>query len=135
MIKIYTLCLLFLVIGCNKQVEKIQRNAVIDAMTSGQWKVSSYKNGSTDETASFSPYQFQFKDDFSVDAINSGNVEKTGSWTADAAAKTITSSFSNAANPLLLLNGTWKVTNNSWTFVEASQTINGNSCKLRLDKL
>ena len=135
MIKIYTLCLLFLVIGCNKQVETIQRNAVIDAMTSGQWKVSSYKNGSTDETASFSLYQFQFKDDFSVDAINSGNVEKTGSWTADAAAKTITSSFSNAANPLLLLNGTWKVTNNSWTFVEASQTINGNSCKLRLDKL
>ena len=135
MIKIYTLCLLFLVIGCNKQVEKIQRNAVIDAMTSGQWKVSSYKNGSTDETASFSPYQFQFKDDFSVDAINSGSVEKTGSWTADAAAKTITSTFSNAGNPLLFLNGTWKVTNNSWTFVEANQTVNGELRTLRLDKL
>jgi hypothetical protein len=34
-----------------------------------------------------------------------------------------------------LINGTWKITKNSWTFVEATQT-NGLEIKtLRLDKL
>ena len=78
--------------------------------------------------------EFQFKTDHTVDAINNGTVEKTGFWNADATSQTITSNFTNAVDPLALLNGTWTITNNSWTWVEAKLTVNGELCNLRLDK-
>jgi len=125
--------LLFFFFSCSK--EQIAKNAVMNAMTSGQWKVVSFKNGSTDVTADFSAYTFQFKENYTVDAIHNSTVEKTGAWTADANAKTITSTFTNATHPIILLNGTWQITNNSWTFVEASQTVNGTLRTLRLEKI
>lgn len=85
-------------------------------------------------TANFAPYKFQFKTDYTVDAINNGTVEKTGTWNADAVAQSITSNFSNAVDPVALLNGTWAITNNSWTWVEAKQTASGELLLLRLDK-
>lgn len=131
------LILIFFVIiscGCKKQIEKAQTNAVIEAMTKGQWKITSFKKGSADITNDFANYMFQFKENFTVDAINKGTVEKTGSWNADVNTKTITSSFANASDPLPFINGTWLITNNSWTFVEASQTIASDLYTLRLDK-
>lgn len=128
-----------LVIGlasCKKQIEKIQTNLVIEAMTTGQWKMVSFKDGSTDLTQDFSPYTFQFKTNYTVDAIKNSVVESSGTWNADADAKTISSNFNPpATNPLPFLNGTWKITNNSWTFVEANQTVNGTLRTLRLEKL
>lgn len=122
--------------GCTKeQIEQQQQTAIIEAMTNGQWKVTKYIKGGTDVTTDFSTYKFQFKNDFTVDAINNSVVEKTGTWNADATARTITSNFTNATNPLVLLNGTWNITNNSWTWVEASQTVGTESRTLRLDKL
>jgi hypothetical protein len=133
---IYGLILLCSIFGCKKQIEKIQANLVIDAMTSGQWKVVSFKDGTTDVTTDFSPYTFQFNKNYSVDAIKNALVESSGTWNADANAKTISSNFNPPAlNPLPLLNGTWKITNNSWTFVEASQDVNGTIRTLRLEKL
>jgi len=129
--KVYLVGFLFVLLGC---VKKKEENLVVNAMVNGQWKVTSFKKAGTDVTADFSSYLFQFKSNFTVDAINNGAIEKTGSWNADASAQTITSSFSNAANPLILLNGTWQITNNSWTWVEASQTVNGELLTLRLDK-
>jgi hypothetical protein len=133
MSKVFTLFLLLFFFSCNK--EEIARNAVLDAMTSGYWKVVSFKNGAADVTSDFSSYKFQFKENLTVDAINNTTVEKTGSWNADTNAKTITSSFTNAGNPLILLNGTWQITNSDWTFVEASQTVNGELRTLRLEKI
>ena len=130
--KLYPLLLLIILVGCKK--EKKAENIVIQAMVNGQWKVTNFSKGGTDMTTSFSTYKFQFKTDFTVDAINNGSVEKTGSWNADAAAQSITSTFSNALNPVALLNGTWAITNNSWTWVEAKQTLNGELLSLRLDK-
>ena len=130
--KLYPLLLLIILVGCKK--EKKAENIVIQAMVNGQWKVTNFSKGGTDMTTSFSTYKFQFKTDFTVDAINNGSVEKTGSWNADAAAQSITSTFSNAVNPVALLNGTWAITNNSWTWVEAKQTLNGELLSLRLDK-
>lgn len=130
--KLYPLLLLIILVGCKK--EKKAENIVIQAMVNGQWKVTNFNKGGTDMTTSFSTYKFQFKTDFTVDAINNGSVEKTGSWNADAAAQSITSTFSNAVNPVALLNGTWAITNNSWTWVEAKQTLNGELLSLRLDK-
>jgi hypothetical protein len=133
MSKVFTLFLLLFFFSCNK--EEIARNAVLDAMTSGYWKVVSFKNGAADVTSDFSSYKFQFKENLTVDAINNTTVEKTGSWNADTNAKTITSSFTNAGNPLILLNGTWQITNSDWTFVEASQTVNGELRTLRMEKI
>lgn len=127
----YAVIFLLLLAGC---IKKKQEDMVVNAMVNGQWKVTSFKKGATDLTSDFTPYKFQFKTDFTVDAINNGTVEKTGSWNADATTQTITSNFSNALNPLLFLNGTWQITNNSWTWVEAKQTQNSELWTLRLDK-
>ncbi len=124
---------LFLV-SCQKLKENIQEDMVMKAMTDGQWHVSSFTKANENKTADFAPYRFQFRADRTVDALNNGNKEKTGTWEADPNSRTIMSSFSNAAPVLMLLNGTWTITNNSWTFVEASQTINGETFRLRLDK-
>ena len=118
---------------CSK--EEMAKNAIIDAMTSGLWKMTTFNDNGTDKTADFQLYKFQFKINFSVDAIKGSAVEKTGTWEANATDKTITSNFSNAAVPIILLNGTWKITNNSWTFVEATKTIGSDVMTLRLDKL
>jgi hypothetical protein len=130
--KLYPIVLFLVLSGCIK--EKKQENLVIKAMTNGQWKVTGFNKGGTDITSDFTAYLFQFKTDFTVDAINNGSIEKTGSWNADASAQTITSNFANAVNPLALLNGTWTITNNSWTWVEARQTLNNELLTLRLDK-
>lgn len=130
--KLYPLIVLIALFGCKK--EKKAENMVIQAMVTGQWKVTSFNKGGTDMTNNFATYKFQFKTDFTVDAINNGSIEKTGTWNADAVAQSITSNFSNAVSPVILLNGTWAITNNSWTWVEAKQTVNGELLSLRLDK-
>ena len=127
------LFLLLFFFNCNK--EEMAKNAVINAMTTGYWKVINFKTGSTSVTTNFAAYKFQFKENLTVDAINNTVVENTGTWTADPNAKTITSNFPNANSTLSLLNGTWLITNNSWSFVEASQTVGGEIRSLRLEKL
>jgi lipopolysaccharide export LptBFGC system permease protein LptF len=125
---------LFLLAGCEKLKENIQEDMVIKAMTDGQWRVTSFTKGTENKTADFSPYLFQFRSNKTVEAINNGNKENTGTWEADPNNRTITSNFSNANVVVMLLNGTWQITNNSWTFVEASQTVNGEVLRLRIDK-
>ena len=134
----YTLTLIILLglFGCKKQIEQIQNDMVIQAMTTGQWKMVSFINGSDNITSDFAPYSFQFKTDYTVDAITSSSGVTSGTWGVDADAKTITSNFSlQANNPLPLLNGTWKITKNSWTYVEANLTVNGVLRTLRLEKI
>lgn len=131
--RLYPLILLLLAAGCSK--EKKQEDLVIQAMVNGQWKVTSFNDGSSDRTADFTGYSFQFKTNLTVDAINGSSIQATGTWNADAAAQTITSNFASGVSPLVLLNGTWTITNNSWTWVEARQTVNGSIWTLRLDKL
>ena len=134
--KLYSIYILFTIMtGCIKSAEiKIQTDLVTQAITTGQWKVTNFSDGSTDKTTSFSAYQFQFKTNSTVDAINNGTVENTGSWNANATARTITSNFTNSSTTLQLLNGTWLITSSTWTSVEATLTINGTTRKLRLDK-
>ena len=133
---LFALILLMGLSSCKKQIEKLQTDLVIEAMTTGQWKMVSFHNGATDLTQDFAPYTFQFKTDYSVDAIKNNLVEHTGTWNADANAKTISSNFNpSASNPLPFLNGTWKITNNSWTFVEANMDVSGTLRTLRLEKL
>ena len=120
--------------GCKEAIEDIKRNAILDAMTSGKWKVTSFTKGGTDETVAFSPYLFQFYEDRTVDALKNSAFDKKGSWQEDETNLTIQATFTNAAEPLILLNGTWKITNTTWTYVKATQTVNGEQWLLRLDK-
>ena|SRR5256885_14002814 len=124
------------VFSCSKTgVLQSSTNLVIEAMTSGQWKITNFVNNGVNSTSDYSGYTFQFKKDYTVDAIKSGVVEQSGTWSADANNKTITSTFPTSTLPISLLNGTWTITNSTWTAVDANQTINGQLRTLRLDKI
>jgi hypothetical protein len=132
---IIAVSLVFFLGGCKKSIDKLKENAVISAMTDGQWVITNFVNNGTVVTPDFGAYKFQFYSNQTVDAINNGVVEKTGTWDGDASAMTITANFPNSGATLTLINGTWHIDNNSWTFVVASQTLNSESKTLRLEKL
>lgn len=133
---LFKLTLLLLLASCSKEKKReIQTNLVIEAMTNGQWKVSNYNIGGTDITNEFINYKFQFYKDLTVEAIKSGAVEKSGTWNADATAMTITSNFAGATDPLAHLNGTWTITSTTWTSVNATQNVSGETRILKLVKL
>jgi len=133
--KLITLFTLMILLGsCKKAAEKIGEDLVIQAMTSGQWKITKFTQNGTDITSSFSNYKFQYYSNKTVDAILNGATERTGNWDGNATAMTTWANFPGAPNPISLINGTWNITNNGWTYVEATQT-NGSEIKtLRLDK-
>lgn len=133
----FSLCLVLLVfsvLGCKKKVESVQEDLLIKLIVSSQWVVTKYTKGTADVTANFSPYAFQFKKDFTVDAIKNGSVETTGTWNGSIADKTIISNFPNPNPILVLLNGTWRVSDSGLDYVESKQVINGENCFLRLVK-
>ena len=102
-------------------------------MVNGRWYVSQYLEGTTDVTAEFAGYEFQFYDNGKIDGIKSASTT-SGTWSGDASNYTITSNFPAAAGlPLTRLNGTWKWTDSDWTYVYAYY-VNGsqtNYLKLR----
>jgi hypothetical protein len=120
--------------GCKKTIEKKAENAIMKAMTDGQWVITSFISDGSNITDSFSTYRFQYFSNYTVNAIKNGTVENTGNWDGDFNTMSILASFPNATNPLLLLNGTWHVTDNSWTYVEATMTVGNTIRSLRLDK-
>jgi hypothetical protein len=120
--------------GCKKTIEDIKEDLVIKAMTDGQWKITSFTNGGNDITADFSLYRFKYYSNKTVDAINNGTVEKTGNWDGNSANMTTWANFSGVIHPLILINGTWNITRNGWTYVEAYQTVGSETRIMRLDK-
>ena len=120
--------------GCKKKIEEIQQDLVIKAMTDGQWVITNFTQNNNNITSAFSPYKFKYYSNKTVDAINNGTVEKTGNWDGNATNLTTWADFPNANYPLTLINGTWHIDNNSWTFVVASQTIGAETKVMRLDK-
>ena len=130
---------LFLVLtffaGCKKAIEQKKEDLVIDAMTSGQWQITNFTLNGSNITTDFSGYKFQYYSNKTVDAIKNGAVEKTGSWDGDAATMTTAANFPAAVNPLLYINGNWNITNSSWTYVTATQTVGATVKNMRLDKL
>jgi len=130
------LCIIIMVFsGCKKSIENAQQDLVIKAMTNGQWTVTSFTQNGSDITTNFTGYKFQYYSNKTVDAIKNGTVEKSGTWDGQASTMTTWANFVNAVTPLSLINGSWHITNNSWTFVEATQTIGSETKTMRLDKL
>jgi len=131
-----TRLLLFLIpilfASCIKQaIEDVQKQQAIDAVTKGAWYVKSYKQDSTDRTESFTGFRFYFKEDGTVRAVKD-TTEMTGTWIGDLSAKTITSQFQTAAEPLSLLNGTWNILDSYYDFIIASKTTDSTTNKLDL---
>ena len=123
-----------LLAGCKKTIDNIQEDLVIKAMIDGQWKVTNFTHNGSNITTDFTTYKFKYYSNKTVDAINNGTVEKTGNWDGNASAMTTSANFANAAYPLSLINGSWHIDNNSWTYVIASQLIGSETKTMRLDK-
>ena len=120
--------------GCHKIIEQKAQDAIVKAMTQGQWEITNFTSNGTDMTANFSGYTFQYFENYTVNAIKNGTVEKTGTWQGDVNTMSISANFPNAVDPLLLLNGTWHITENSWTYVKATMTVGSEIRTLSLDK-
>lgn len=133
--KIITLVVVITLLnGCKKAIENIQQDIVIKAMTDGQWAITSFTLNGANITTDFTPYKFKYYSNKTVDAIKNGAVEKTGNWDGNANTMTTSAAFSNATYPITLINGTWHIDNNSWTFVVASQSSGSETKTMRLDK-
>ena len=129
------LCIFLVLSGCKKAVQNAQQDLVIQAMTSGQWVVSSFTQNGSDITTNFTGYKFQYYSNYTVDAIKNGVVENTGTWNGDPSTMMITANFTNAISPIDLINGDWHIDDNSWTYVVASQASGSTIKRLRLEKL
>jgi hypothetical protein len=126
--------LLLLLTGCKKAIENAQDDLVIRAMTDGEWVISSFTVNSNPITPDFSTYKFKYYSNRTVDAIKSGTGEKTGTWDGNTTTMIISANFSAATYPLDQINGSWLITRNGWTYVEATQTVGPDVKTLRLDK-
>lgn len=104
------------------------------AMTDGQWAITSFTQNGNNITADFSAYKFKYYSNKTVDAIKNGTKEITGNWDGNASAMTTSASFTGASYPINLINGSWHIDRNSWTYVEASQTVGTETKTMRLDK-
>ena len=93
---------------------------IIAAMTDGRWIVDKFTDNNEDIAASFAGYEFQFTEDGKVYGYYNGTQVKAGTWVGDVNNLTIYSNFPSATEPLIRLNDTWKVTNNTTKLVEAA---------------
>lgn len=133
--KLVTLFLGIVLLGsCKKTIEKVGEDLIIKAMTDGQWVITKFTQGGNDITSSFNGYKFQYYSNKTVDAILNGVKDKTGNWDGNATAYTTWVDFPGSTTPISLINGTWNITKNSWTYVEATQTTGTEVKTLRLEK-
>ncbi len=135
--KMYSLLLLISLgfIQCKKTIENIQEDLVTKAMTDGQWVITKFIYNGTTITADFNGYHFKYYDNpKKVDAVKNGTLELTGNWGGNSADMTTWANFTGSAYPLNLINGTWNITRNSWTYVEATQNSGSETKTMRLDK-
>jgi hypothetical protein len=127
--------LVLLTLSCKKSIENAKENAIVSAMTDGEWVLTSFTLDETDITSQFNPLRFKFYANNTVDAINTGAVVKSGTWQGDIGKMSISANFNGAENPLQYLNATWHIDNNSWTYVVASVDDSGHRKTMRLEKL
>ncbi|WP_207512380.1 hypothetical protein [Longitalea luteola] len=112
---------LFFSVSCKKLLEKKAQNMVVDAMTSGEWIVEQYMEGSNNISNQFLNYSFKFYENGTVTGtINSTTTD--GTWEGNVTDYTITSEFPSATDPLKKLNGVWKLKDTDWDYVKAEKT-------------
>jgi hypothetical protein len=118
---------------CTKAKDDLKLSFVIQVMTTGRWVVQDFSENNTDKTPAFTPYEFQFYQNGTVEAFHDGQ-SISGTWVGDSGALTIYSNFPASNDTVSLLNDTWKVTNNTLTSVEARPTNTTRNAYLKLVK-
>ncbi len=133
---IFCLSVLFLVSsGCKKAIDKIGEDLIIKAMTDGKWAITQFTvNGGQNTFLDFAGYRFKYYSNKTVDVTRNGVLELTGTWDANTSSKMTWANLPGATFPLSQVNGAWHITKNSWSYVEANQTVNGDLRFMRLDK-
>jgi hypothetical protein len=124
---------IFLVFSCKKYVQQQEQNALENVITNGVWVVTRYLVNGTDITPSFSGYVFQFQSNGTVTGTK-GTSSSSGTWSGDFNAKTITSDFSSAGDPLDRLNAVWKITDSYVDSVAAMTVTDTSTNVLNLHK-
>ena len=107
-------------VSCKKAIENKQRDILIDAITNGEWQVHKFIEENVDVTFQFYGYRFKFEEQGTVQARFFGSTAD-GTWAGDVNNYTITSEFPGAGDPLIKLNGIWKLTDSYWDYVEAER--------------
>ncbi|MBY0477870.1 MAG: hypothetical protein K2Q24_09515 [Chitinophagaceae bacterium] len=128
-----------LLAGCKKAIkqtqEEIAETLIVKAITDGRWTVTTYYVDGTDYKSGFDSYEFQFKTNRTVDAVKNSSTESTGNWNEDRVNFAIIADYPPTASLVLqTLDGTWKIVDSTWTWVKATQTINGKLVTLELTK-
>ena len=118
---IVSLIILTTSLSCKKFIEKKQRDAIMDAMTTGVWMVEQYFENTSNITSDFLNYEFKFYENGTVTGTLGTNVAN-GTWIADIDKYTITSEFPAAGDPLVKLNYTWLIKDSYLDYVEAETT-------------
>jgi hypothetical protein len=107
--------------SCKKYIQQQEQNALVKAVTAGQWYVQEYLQNDSDITVTFSGYLFKFDANGTV-AGTKDNITVQGTWKADINARTIVSNFPGAPLPLRNLNETWHITDSYTNFVVANSS-------------
>ena len=120
--------------SCKKFIEQQEKNAIVDLVTKGQWRVTGYIDHQTDTlTNDFAGYLFQFNENGTVYGVKFGQ-QTNGTWSADVSKKSITSNFPTATYPFTLLNHTWTITDSYTDSVAAKTPVDSSFNILNLHK-
>src|ERR1700742_1069841 len=124
-----------LLLSCKKYIQKQEQNAVVSAITDGQWYVTSYVQNDSDITAAFSGYLFKFDANNTVTGTK-GSVSVSGQWSDNIVARTLTSNFPAAGARVVHLNETWTITDSYTESIAANSvdTISFSTNILQLKK-
>jgi len=118
--------------GCKKAVEENARRVLLDLMTNGRWVVQTFTESGVDLSADYSPWEFQFYENGSVDGLN-GTQKVTGTWAVDEIKLTIQSSFPTGSPAALTrLSETWNLTKTTLSYVEAKPSNPNRTAYLKL---
>jgi hypothetical protein len=130
-----TLSTLVMLLSCKKFIQQQEEKAAMAIVTNGLWYVSKYVQNDSDITPSFSGYFFKFDENGIVTGTRNG-LSVAGLWTVDIAARSITTNFPTAVDPVKKLNETWKITDSYTDSVAARSvdTLNGTINILQLRK-
>jgi hypothetical protein len=122
---VLVLAALILLFSCKKYIQQQEEKAAIAVVTNGFWYVTKYLKNDTDITPSFSGYLFKFDQDGIVTGTL-GSVATAGVWSVNIGAKTISTDFPTAVDPVKELNYTWTITD-SYTDSVAARSLDTTS--------
>jgi hypothetical protein len=107
--------------SCKKYIQQQEEKAAIAVVTNGFWYVTKYLKNDTDITPSFSGYLFKFDQDGIVTGTLA-SASTAGVWSVNIGAKTISTDFPTAGEPIVELNYTWTITD-SYTDSVAARSV------------